>query len=293
MKKLWVTGASGFLGGHLCPLAQQQGWQVTGTYQHRAIALPGINTVALDLQHTQAVAQFLHQTQPDAVIHTAARSKANDCQQHPDAAYQINVTATAHLAAACAQAQIPFVFTSTDLVFDGTQAPYSESSPPTPVNVYGEQKAAAEAEILSRYPDATVCRLPLLYGAATPTAACFLQGFLQTLRAGKPLNLFVDEFRTPVSATAAAQGLLLALEQSVTGRLHLGGSERLSRYDMGQQMADILDVAADLLQPCRQADVPMAAPRPGDVSLDSSQAFALGYQPPTFAAELRRMKPDL
>ncbi|MGL5133578.1 MAG: sugar nucleotide-binding protein, partial [Planktothrix sp.] len=73
------------------------------------------------------------------------------------------------------------------------------------------------------------------------------------------------------------------------GILHLGGKERISRYEFGLLMADILDLPKHLIQPCSQSDIKMFAPRPPDVSLDSSKAFNLGYQPLSIGKELSRL----
>ncbi len=290
MKKLLVTGASGFLGGHLCAIAPDRGWQVVGTYHRHSISWPQVEMVQLDLCDRTTVQDILDQIRPDAVIHTAAWSKVNQCQQHPEMAYAVNVTATMILVDWCTQSQIPFLFTSTDLVFDGNHAPYRESDPYSPVSVYGQQKAEAEQNILERHENATICRLPLLFGAATPTADCFLQSFVQTLREGKPLKLFTDEFRSPVSAMVTAEGLLMVLERSVTGILHLGSRERLSRYEMGLQMVQALDLPDATLHACTQADVNLPAPRPKDATMDSSKAFALGFDPPLFYDALLELK---
>lgn len=199
------------------------------------------------------------------------------------------MTASLNLAGLCADAQIPCAFTSTDLVFDGLEAPYRETDPVSPISTYGEQKVLAEVGMLDRHPQVAVCRLPLMFGLAPPTASSFIQPFIQTLREGKELSLFNDEFRTPVSAATAARGLLLALRKA-EGTLHLGGRERVSRYQFGCRMAAALNLPLDKLKSCRQADIPMAAPRPADVSLDSSQAFQLGYHPPSLEEEFDALR---
>ncbi|MGH2415572.1 MAG: SDR family oxidoreductase, partial [Microcystaceae cyanobacterium] len=155
-----------------------------------------------------------------------------------------------------------------------------------PVNIYGEQKVMAEQAMLKRHPITAVCRMPLMFGMETPTATSFIQSFIQTLQQGKELNLFIDEFRTPVSGKTAAQGLLLVLEK-VNGLIHLGGKERISRYDFGQLLVEAFQLPANGLKASKQKDVKMAAPRPSDVSLDSSKAFALGYQPLSLQEELQ------
>ncbi|MBD2313710.1 NAD(P)-dependent oxidoreductase [Desertifilum sp. FACHB-1129] len=288
MKKLLVTGASGFLGWNLCSLAAQH-YQVFGTYTTKTVTLPRVTLAPVDLTDFAALKTLWQQIQPDAVIHLAAKSAPNFCQTHPQLSYALNVEATAHLASLAADSEIPFVFTSTDLVFDGTKPPYRETDAVNPISRYAEHKVLAEQEVLQRYPDATVCRMPLMFGAVPTGATSFIQPFLKILRQGENLSLFADEYRTPASAPTAAQGLLLALE-TAQGLLHLGGRERVSRYEFGCLMAEVLELPKAQITACQQKDVPMAAPRPQDVSLDSSVAFALGYCPLSLKAELLALK---
>jgi dTDP-4-dehydrorhamnose reductase len=287
MKKLLITGASGFLGWHLCQIAQQN-WEVYGTYYSHNIEIAGIKLIKLNLTDFTELKQVFSEIQPDAVIHTAARSQPNFCQIHPQESHLINVTASSNIAGLCADYSLPCVFTSTDLVFDGLNAPYKETDDVCPVNIYGEQKVMAEIAMLEHYPMTAVCRMPLMFGNATPTAKSFIQPFIEILKERKELNLFIDEFRTPASAKTAVQGLLLALEK-VNGIINLGGKERISRYDFGQILIEVFQLPATGLKGCRQEDVKMTAPRPADVSLDSSKAFALGYQPLSIKAELEAL----
>jgi dTDP-4-dehydrorhamnose reductase len=287
MKKLLITGASGFLGWHLCQLAKPE-WEVYGTYLSHPLEIPGMKMLKANLTNFQELKRIFNDIKPAGVIHTAAHSQPNFCQTHPEESHAINVIASCNIAGLCAENSIPCAFTSTDLVFDGLNAPYRETDAVCPVNLYGEQKAIAEADMLERYPMTAVCRMPLMFGAATPTAKSFIQPFIETLKAEKELSLFIDEFRTPVSGTTAAKGLILALEK-VNGIIHLGGKERISRYDFGQILVEVFQIPATGLKSCRQHDVKMAAPRPADVSLDSSKAFALGYQPLSVKEELQQL----
>ncbi|MEH2180488.1 SDR family oxidoreductase [Nostoc sp.] len=288
MKKLLITGASGFLGWHICQLAKQE-WDIYGTYLSHPLEIPGMKILKANLTNFQELKRIFNDVKPAAVIHTAAHSQPNFCQNHPEESHAINVMASCNIAGLCADNFIPCAFTSTDLVFDGLNAPYRETDAVCPINLYGEQKAIAEADMLKRYPMTAVCRMPLMFGAATPTAKSFIQPFLQTLQAEKELSLFIDEFRTPVSGTSAAKGLLLALEK-INGIIHLGGKERISRYDFGQILVEVFQLPATKLKFCRQQDVKMAAPRPTDVSLNSSKAFALGYQPLSVREELEAIQ---
>ena len=284
MKKLLITGASGFLGWNLCSLAQQR-WEVYGTYFSHSLDIPNTKLQKVNLTDFSELKRIFDDIQPDAVIHTAALSQPNFCQTHPEESFAVNVQASCNIAGLCCDYSIPCVFTSTDLVFNGFNAPYKETDPVSPVNIYGEQKVIAEQGMLERYPRTAVCRMPLMFGAATPTATSFIQGFIQTLKDGKELRLFIDEFRTPISGKTAAKGLLLALDK-VNGIIHLGGKERISRYDFGKLLVEVFQLPDTELKACKQQDVKMAAPRPSDVSLNSEKAFSLGYQPLSVREEL-------
>jgi dTDP-4-dehydrorhamnose reductase len=287
MRTLLVTGASGFLGWNLCAAARA-GWRVVGVAHAHPIALPGVRVVSCDVTRFRDVDRLFGEVRPDAVIHAAAASQPEYCQRHPDRSRRINVDAAVHVAGLAAAAAVPFVFTSSDLVFDGRRPPYRETDPPAPVSVYGGQKMAAERGIRSRCPDALICRMPLMFGDPGPSGASFIQPWIAALGDSRQLRLFTDEFRTPVSGRTAAAGLLLALEKG-GGLLHLGGRTRLSRHEFGTILAELLGADPGLILPVRQADVATAAPRPPDVSLDSRKAYALGYDPPPLREDLRQV----
>jgi dTDP-4-dehydrorhamnose reductase len=285
-KKLLITGASGFLGWHLCKAAQLD-WQVYGAVNRNTLDCPGITVLPIDLTNRDALKDLMQALRPDAVIHGAALSRPNDCQSNPEVSFAVNVQASLNLAQLCGALEVPCVFTSTDQVFDGLNPPYDETAPVSPVNLYGEHKVMAEAGMREQNPKTIVCRMPLMFGVA-PHAPSFLQSFVSTLQAGQTLKLFADEIRTPVSGQAAAQGILLALKHAPSC-LHLGGTERISRYDFGKGLAKVLACSEALLEACQRADVPMAAPRPADVSLDSSLAFQWGYSPNKIKEALQQL----
>ncbi len=287
-KKLLITGASGFLGWNLCRFAQTKFDTVVGIVFNHSNPLSGIDFIKADLTRFTDIKRILADIRPDAVIHTAAMSQTNYCQLHPDESRKINVEATSNLAGLCADRSIPFVFTSSDMVFNGLNPPYREEDPVSPVSVYGEQKAEAEEAVLKNYPDAAVCRMALMFGDAGEGKS-FIQPWIKDMQEGRELRLFTDEFRTPLSGGDAARGLLLALSEG-KGLLHLGGPERLSRYEFGRMLREAVGLPEAKIVPSTHASFKMAAPRPPDVSLDSSKAFALGFMPGRVEAELQSLE---
>ncbi len=287
-KKILITGASGLLGWHLCREATPI-WEVFGVVFKNTRAFPGVTAVKTDLTDLKAVDALFKQIQPQLVIHAAAASSPNDCQTHPDETALINVDASSYIAERCAATGIKFVFTSSDLVFDGRNAFYRESDPVNPICIYGEQKALAEERVLNINPDATVCRLPLMYALQGPSQNNFMPQIVRAIQRGEPLKLFTDEFRTPIGVGSAAQSILRA-SHTVSGLIHLGGPERVSRFDFGSRIARVLKRQPNHFIPCMRESMPMAAPRPRDVSLDSSLARQrIHFDPPALDDAMKTM----
>ncbi|MBA4367364.1 MAG: NAD(P)-dependent oxidoreductase [Desulfobacterium sp.] len=287
MKKVLITGASGFLGWSLCRKAMKR-WEVIGLCHTHPVKIPGIQVLKTDLTRFQDVKKMFHEVRPDAVFYAAAASQPNYCELHPEESRAVNVRAPSQWAGLSSDLSIPFVFISTDLVFDGMTPPYSETSHVNPVNRYGEHKAEAEEKIRLNYPESMICRLPLLYGYSGNAGQNFGVEMVRSLIQDKKLSLFYDEIRTPVDSESAAEGILLSFDHKET-LIHLGGHQSVSRYDMGVALQQILKVSPSLLDPISQKQMPMNALRPLDVSLESSKAFALGYKPLSIREGFRRM----
>lgn len=275
-KKLLVTGASGLLAKNILDLAAPL-WEVYGTYLTHPLKKGTAQLSRVDLTNQDEVTHYLEEIRPHAIIHTAAASIPHFCQTHPEESHRINVEASLFLAQWCAAQKIPFVFTSTDLVFDGFHPPYTEQSATCPINIYGEQKALAEKEILQIYPESAICRIPLLFGWDEHSSKS-LHHMVHSMKKRDKLHLFVDEFRSMVDVQSAAYGLLLTL-QDVHGILHLGGKEPLSRYDFGKKVSEIFNIPTANLIPLRQKDMPMETPRSLNVTLDSQKSYDIGYDP--------------
>ena len=274
---LLVTGASGNLGSWICRLARKA-WTVTGVHRRHPYSTGEMQSIRADLTDFRAVDDLFGAIEPQAVIHAAAIAQPGLCEKNPQGTRRMNVDVPERMAVLCADRQIPFVFTSTDLVFDGLNAPYEEHHATTPVCVYGRQKSDAEEAVLNRYGNALVCRMPLMVGAGSPTSHNFFLQMLSHIRQARPLALLTDEYRTPVGYRDAAGGVL-KLMGTANGRLHLGGRTRISRYEMGLRIAKRMGVVPTMLKPVTIASLNQGVVRSPDCSLTSERAYELGYNP--------------
>ncbi|MGB7566788.1 MAG: SDR family oxidoreductase [Chitinivibrionales bacterium] len=288
MKELIVTGASGFLGWNLCNAANNE-WQVTGICNTHEIPGSLAPMRAFDLYDFPAVDRLFKNLRPDAIVHAAAATDPNFCQLHPDQAGRINIEASEHIAGLCGEYGAACVFISTDLVFDGKNPPYSEMSPLNPLSVYGEQKVEAEKRMTDANKDVLICRMPLMFGDAPSHSRNHFKSLIDNIIKGNEVPLFIDEFRSVVSGYDAAKGILRFLGTR-RGVIHLGGKKPVSRCDFGMAVAAALGVDSPRLRPCLQKDIAMPAPRPANVSLDSSEAFSHGYDPDSLEVALGNLE---
>lgn len=282
-KKLLLTGASGFLGYHLLRLAAD--WEVYGMYHSKEFDSNTATPIRCDIANYIELGNYFEDIEPDAVIHTAAIADANFCQENKEHSYLVNVDAARNMAGICSDYRIPFAFTSTDLVFDGSKGMYREEDTRNPVSIYGEQKAKAEDEVLKIYPNATVFRLPMMFGFADASQTNYLQQFISQMKKGGTVNLFTDEYRSVCGAKSISKGIVQLFEHT-SGLIHLAGRERLSRFEFGKIAVQAFGIETGKINACSQKDVKLSAPRPADVSLDISKAMRLGYAPMSVADEL-------
>jgi dTDP-4-dehydrorhamnose reductase len=217
------------------------------------------------------VQELWDRSRPALVIHCAALSRTGACEQDPARARRINVDATRALAAAARD--IPFIFLSTDQVFDGAKGQYVETDAVHPLNVYGQTKAEAEQVVLEN-PAHSIVRIALTAGTSPTHDRSFVEDMLRTAAKGTKLTLFTDEFRCPIPAGPLVRALWEFAAQPWTGLYHLGGSERLSRWEIGELLAKRYPELRLWIQPGSVADY-HGPPRPPDLSMRSDKMQAL------------------
>jgi len=271
----WITGAGGLIGNELIKSAPVY----ADTYQVR-----GLTRGELDVLDFNAVETLFKEERPTLIIHCAAISRSVDSQEAPDLARRVNVDATAHLADLAAN--LPFVFFSTDLVFDGAKGDYVETDSPNPLSTYAETKLAAE-ETVRKNPHHCIVRISLTGGTSPKGDRGFNEEMKNTWRQGKALNLFVDEFRSPSAAPVIAGAVWELITKNARGTFHLSGAEKLSRYEIGQLLAaKHPELNPKIIAGSRKEY--KGPPRPADTSMNCAKVQRLlSFQLPRFSEWLQ------
>ncbi len=272
--RILITGASGQLGAYLIDEAIRRGHEPIAWSGSDAGSRSGVPLTPVDLTEPDLVASALDDTQPDLILHAAALSSADAVRLDPAKATRINVDATRALAGWSTRHGRPIVFTSTDLVFDGSKPWNREDDPARPLLGYGRTKLDAEAAVLDS-PRGLVARLPLLYGLSKSGRPDFFSKAIDALRAGEPRAFFVDEFRTPLDFATAARLLVRLGKVGASGLVHVAGAERVSRFDLMRRAAAALGLDPSLVREGRMAEVAWLEPRPADVSLATDRLLGL------------------
>ena len=275
--RLLVTGGAGFLGNHLLRRADQ--FIAAGTlHATPSTSLPGVTFHVCDLQNPEEVRILMDRVQPDVIIHTACSEQGKGMEAI--------LPAAGLLAMQSLERNIRFIHLSTDQVFDGTSAPYTEESPTNPINPYGKAKAQAEELIRSLNPKATIVRTSLLYDLRTPDRQT--TRLIESTKTGEQYRLFIDELRCPIWVENFAEVLLEVATKDVPGLVHIGGPESLNRWDLGMGLLQHFGIAET--SNIQQGTIEESGLiRPMDLTMDSSQAKQALGTPLLSLQEARRM----
>jgi dTDP-4-dehydrorhamnose reductase len=270
-----VTGAHGFVAGSVLSQAGAD-WQVHAVSRGEPLAGgDNLQWHSCDPIAPGELARLFREVRPQAVIHTAAIADIDVCQAQPDVARAVNIEYTRTLAKLCAESGARLVFCSTDTIFDGEHAPYSEDAPPGPVNFYAETKVAAEKLVSGLGAQGVIARLSLVVGLPVLGAGnSFLAKAIAALKQGRTVAFSGYEVRTPVDVITLGRALLELAAGSQRGIFHLAGLSRVSRFEMGQAIARRFGFPQDLVKDQGPVTSPGRAPRPRDVSLNTSQTRA-------------------
>ncbi len=233
---------------------------------------------------------MLTSLQPTHIVHCAAATNVDWCEDHPNEASAINSEAPAFLARLAQELKSHFVYISTDAVFDGKQGNYSETDTPAPVNVYGETKLHGEQQVLQGSPLPLAIRVNI-YGWNAQPKLSLAEWILSRLDSGKTVPGFTDVHFTPLLVNDLAELLLAMLDRGLSGLYHVVGSERVSKFEFARRVALVFGFDPEQVIPAQVAKAGLRAARPSDLSLSTRKiSGALDRSMPDVESGLRRFR---
>ena len=196
-RSVFVTGASGFVGAHLCRALTRHGWQVQVAVraQSAGLNLPGVRSRRLEL-FCEPIRWQEAMRGCQGVVHLAAHVHQMRADARTKSEYdRINVDGSLFVAERALQAGVQrFVFLSSIKVNgEGSDRPYRSGDAPEPRDAYGRSKWAAEQRLAELCANSrmglAIIRPPLVYG---PGVHANFRRLMRLADLGMPLAACVD-----------------------------------------------------------------------------------------------------
>ncbi len=254
--KILVTGAKGMLGQDLCPILEDEGFEVIETDIHN-----------LDFTDLNACKKVIKENNPDYVIHLGAYTNVDKAEEESELAFKINTEGTKNIVEALKETNSTLIYISTDYVFDGTkQGKYTPEDKPNPLNVYGKSKQMGE-EAVKQYDKYYIARTSWLYGHHG-------KNFVETmisLAAKSELKVVDDQIGCPTWTVELANGIIkLIKEEKPCGIYHICGSGQTSWYGFAKEIFSLMGIKTKIT-PCTTEEFPRPAKRPKNSIMENNK----------------------
>jgi dTDP-4-dehydrorhamnose reductase len=205
---------------------------------------------------------------PSAIYCVGGATDVERCETERDWAMDTNCHGPAALAQAAQD--IPFVYFSTEYVFDGKNGPYEEESETHALSVYGCSKLSGERAILKAHGSPLIIRTTVVYGFDV-AGKNFLYALRRRLGAGEVMRVPSDQVSTPTYNRDLAVATVELVRSAQSGVFHVCGPELLSRYEFALLAASELGLDCDLVRSARTLELGQKAPRPLKAGLSTAK----------------------
>ena len=279
MKKILITGGSGLL-GQILNQAASKNFKILTSYNTHAGNCKEYACLKIDIRNDFELNKLFGDFKPDIVIHAAAITNPVPKESQTSKDYfDSNVNATKNIASLCEKYKSKIIYISTDLVYAGYRGTFlKEDGKLIPASLYAETKLVGENKVKEFTNNYLILRTALLYGFGLNHSRCHFHFMYDELQNKRPVKLFTDQFRTPISLIDSARIIIeLAQMDYGTETINVGGTERVSRFEMGEILCSIAGFDKNLLQKITMDDIPNF-PKVEDVSLNTYKLQSLGLK---------------
>ena len=286
MTTVMITGSNGFIGQKLTRHILDTGEQYTVlgcSYSPDIsdIVHPRYRFEQMDITDRGRVDAVITAYSPEVIIHSAAISGVDDCENDKIHSRNVNVRGTENLVASANRTGAHLVFLSTDFVFDGKDGPYAEEHPPAPVNYYGYTKWEAEKIVMAESCKWSVVRTILVYGFNRMMKRTHMVLWLyESLIKGNTVRVVNDQYRMPTLAEDLTGAIGTIIRLGRQGVFHISGKDLVDLYTFACMVAEVFMLDRRLIIPVSTASLNEKCARPLRTGFVLNKAMnELNYQP--------------
>ena len=245
----------------------------------------------LDVRDTEGYGKLFDEFRPEVVIHTASIGSPDFAEKNKKITWEINVDGVENVLSLCEKYNSAFINISSNGIYDGMNAPYSEEDKAVPINYYGETKLRGEEIVKkSRVPFAII-RPILMYGwNHAYERANIVTLSLEKLKNNAQVYAYDDVYSNPLFAPHCAEVIWRIIKDNKYDIFNVAGKERVSIFDLVKKAAEIFNLDAGLITPVQQGYFNELVPRPKDTSYETTKMEkVLKVKPLTLAEGLKIM----
>ena len=278
MKRIVITGSNGLLGQKLVKLYLSKSIyeiHALSRGENRLHNKEGYTYYNIDLLDKVELVQTLNQIEPSVIIHTAAMTNVDACEQQQEQCDLMNIDVVANILDYCKESGVYLVHLSTDFIFDGTKGNvYNEDDIAHPVNHYGLSKLKSEIMIQEAKIDAAILRTILVYGLVDQNDRSNIVLWVKSsLENHKDIHVVTDQLRMPTYAEDLAEACWLAVEARAKGVFNVSSNELMSIYDIALSIADAFGLDKKWIHPVVTNELNLPAKRPLSTGFDLNKSI--------------------
>jgi dTDP-4-dehydrorhamnose reductase len=280
-RPILITGATGTLGRAFARLCDVRG-----------LPFQLLTRRQLDIADPASVEAALDEFEPWAIVNAAGYVRVDDAEREPEACFRENTLGPETLAKHCASRSVKLLTFSSDLVFDGRQrTPYVESDGVSPLNVYGQSKATAEARVLELDPASLVIRTSAFFGPWDEYN--FITVALRELSAGRSFVAADDALVSPTYVPDLIHAALDLLIDDERGLWHLANGGAVTWAELARRVAELAGLDSPFIEARPTKALKLAARRPLYSVLGSERGMLLPSLEDALARYLRERETKL
>lgn len=271
--RIFITGGTGLIGRALIESRRNED-EIAATYLGRYTMEDDdrVKYVRLDVRDFEGHIRIFESFRPEVVIHTASIGSPDYAEKRPEETREVNVTGTRNILSICERVGAKFIYISSNGIYDGEKAPYSENSNAKPVNYYGEVKLEAEAIAKQAKTEYAIVRPILIYGWNYEfERSNIVTQAIDKLQKGEVMYAYDDVYANPLYNHSCAMAIWEIVNRGKYDVFNIAGAERVSIHQLLKRVAEVFDYDVNLIKPVQQGYFDELVKRPRDTSFSTEK----------------------